>query len=382
MQSLVFQCIVITLLVHKTEAAMKKYTGSDIAALAHVSQSTVSRALSPEHAWKISPAKRREILDLCKKYHYRQSADSDRSALRHSLNVCWFLGRMEHDLTFNTFSFLLRHTCDYLQQNGCFLNLIHVDYTQKEHGTSVRHMLKSNTADVYIAGTGLLHNQTLDLLHAVSNRLIYYTPYCSSVIQQEQYHWISRVDFDYTNALKSAAQTIPHELFKSMIFLDEKSSSGQRKYEMFSEMIRKYHLPAHDVPCQWCDFQRCLWDQCYRFYYQWVREIYPRIKGKKLYWCGNNNLAQALCDFLQQQGLVADRDFFIVTFGTLSKTADGYQVFSDPFSVINCQVEHIVHHLGELILDLVEHAVPQKKLVPVSFVASPALGGGAPRQII
>ena len=361
---------------------MKKYTGADIAAMAHVNQSTVSRALSPEHAWKISPEKRREILDLCRKYHYRQPAESDRPILRNSLKVCWFLGRMEHDLSFNSFSFLLRHICDYLQRYGYSLNLMRVDYNQTEHGTSTRHILKSNMADVYIAGTGLLQDQTLELLHSVSNRLICWTPYCSTGVIQEQHHWISRLDFDYANAFDTAAQTIPKELFRSMIYLDENYLSGQQKYQMVSEMIRKHHLPVYGDPCVWCEFQRCLWDQSYRFYRQWLASVYPRIKGKKLYWCGNNNLAQALNDFLQQKGLVADRDFFIVTFGTLSKTADSYQIFQDPFSVINYQVEQIVYQLGELILELIEYSVPQTKLVPVSFAASPALGGTSPRQII
>ena len=48
----------------------KKITSADIARMANVNQSTVSRALSPGKAWMISPAKREEILRICKKYNY------------------------------------------------------------------------------------------------------------------------------------------------------------------------------------------------------------------------------------------------------------------------------------------------------------------------
>lgn len=45
-----------------------KVTSSDIARLAHVSQSTVSRALDPRCSWRISAEKRKRILALCEEY--------------------------------------------------------------------------------------------------------------------------------------------------------------------------------------------------------------------------------------------------------------------------------------------------------------------------
>ena len=361
---------------------MKKCTGQDIARMAHVNQSTVSRALSPARAWMISFEKRREILELCKKHNYLPRQDAARPALRKTFNVCWLLGRMENDLTMNSFSFMLRYVCDYLQQSGYSLTLIRIDYTRSDHGTTTRHILRSNTADIYIAGAGLLRDQTLDLLHEMSSRLICCTPFCSPVLKGEQYHWISRLDFDYAGAFRSAARIIPKELFSSMIYLDQENSTGREKYSFVRRMIAENRLPESPDPPFFHDGRRCLWDQAYRAYRCWLDQIRPGIEGRKLYWCGSNILAQALTDLLQESGLRPDRDFFVVTFGALCDTAEKYRIFPDPCSVIYYQVEQLGHLLCEQIMSLIENPMPQNTIVPVAFLPSPALGGGAPRQII
>ena len=71
----------------------KKVTSSDIAKLAHVSQSTVSRALNPDHAWQISPKKRMEILSLCRQHGYI----GGRSSSPRTFKVGLLMGRMEAD---------------------------------------------------------------------------------------------------------------------------------------------------------------------------------------------------------------------------------------------------------------------------------------------
>ena len=84
----------------------------------------------------------------------------------------------------------------------------------------------------------------------------------------------------------------------------------------------------------------------------------------------------------KNEGRGANRDFFTVASGALCGTAERYQVFPDPYSVVHYQVEQLGRLLCEQIMSLMENSVPQNTLVPVSFLPSPALGGGPPRQII
>ena len=105
-----------------------KVTSSDIAKLAKVSQSTVSRALDPRSAWRISAEKRAEILSLCHQYGYPVGSETKH---RHrTFKIGLVLGRMDHDLLM--LRFRLQQLCDMLQAGGYTLTLIRVDFSSPE----------------------------------------------------------------------------------------------------------------------------------------------------------------------------------------------------------------------------------------------------------
>ena len=139
----------------------KKYTSTDIAKLAKVSQSTVSRALSPGTAWMISPEKREEIQKLCIKYGYYPKSQGKK--LHHkTYKVGLLLCNMVHDLSSTSFSLILRELSDLLQLSSYTVTLIRVGSNPQKITEDVKRILKSNIADIYIASDSILSGQTLD----------------------------------------------------------------------------------------------------------------------------------------------------------------------------------------------------------------------------
>ncbi|MBO4366637.1 MAG: DeoR/GlpR transcriptional regulator [Clostridia bacterium] len=130
----------------------KKMTASDIARLAGVSRSTVSRALNPDTCWRISREKCEEIRALCRKYGVMPSRAARPDRLKPTRRIALVLGAMERDLGKPESGAMIRRMCDILQGSGCTLELIRADHRPGRLAPHIRRILDSNTADVYIAG--------------------------------------------------------------------------------------------------------------------------------------------------------------------------------------------------------------------------------------
>lgn len=98
-----------------------------IARMAGVSPATVSRALNPEQAWRISREKRQEIRSLASKYGFKSRSARKAGRYVKTFRVAFLLGRMQHDLVSGG-NVLVHKMCDILQSNGYILELIRVDF--------------------------------------------------------------------------------------------------------------------------------------------------------------------------------------------------------------------------------------------------------------
>jgi DNA-binding LacI/PurR family transcriptional regulator len=353
----------------------KKYTSIDIARLAGVSQSTVSRALSPGNAWRISPGMREKILTLCKKYGYFPKRSGEK-IYHKTYKVGFLLGDMGKDLTSTSFSTFLRDLCDFLQTSSYTMTLIRVGSNQQKITSEVKRILKSNIADIYIAGDSILYGQTLELLHAVNTRLIRFTPFNAPVRELQSYHGISHVEYDYIPAYDEAAKIIPEDAYSSMIYLGYGDVTDEVKYDALQKMITRHHVTESKIPYfTQQDPGSVIWDQTYRKNRLLIERIWQEIKGKKYYWVGCLLLAQALSDHMQSLGLVPDQDFFIITYGVFGKINGLSGTSPDPFSVIGYHAGTTAEIMGELAMELLEDPSPHKAMIPVTFQPSAALGG-------
>ena len=352
----------------------KKYTSTDIAKMAKVSQSTVSRALSPGNAWMISLGKREEILRLCRQYGYHPKSNG-KKIYHKTFKVGFLLGDMGRDLSATSFSLMLRELCDLLQLYSYTISLIRVGRKQQNITADVKRILKSNIADIFIASDSILSGQTLELLHSVNSRLIRFSPFNAPVRKSKSYHWISNVEYDYEPAYNDAAGRLPKELFSSMLYLGYGDVTDHVKLKALRKIITEFRLSESEIPYFYQSTGCDIWDQTYRANRKIIAQIYQAIKGKKCYWVGCVLLAQALSDHMQTLGLVPDRDFFIVTYGVFAKT-DRYPGSPvDPFSVIGYHVETAAEKMCELSMEVIEDPVPQKAQIPVDFQPSAAFGG-------
>ena len=353
-----------------------KVTSSDIARLAHVSQSTVSRALDPRCSWRISAEKRKRILALCEEYGYFPAGQKNDLHPK-TFKVGLVLGFMDADLM--NFSFTIRLLCDHLQASGYTLTLIRVDFSSEEMSRHVRRIIRSDIADIYIVGEYLLQGQTLELLRQVSSRVICFYTTIQGGKYLKHYPWISSIAYDYESSFMQAVTQLPEELLSDLVFWGRDNEPTADKLQLLRKCFRETGRPKLRI-------QKVLFgtggkttlpSRGYRNARRAVIENLPRLLNHKLYWCAGQLSAFALNDVLSEKGLVYGRDFQIVTFQSSSKLRKNYDPDLDDFNFLVMNPDEFAGKLGELALALIDDPAPRHIRVPTQFRLSGSLSAAA-----
>lgn len=358
-----------------------KVTGSDIAKLAHVSSSTVSRVLDPRSSWRISAEKRKRILALCEEYGYPLSSRKSKHYPK-TFKVGLLLGFMDADL--KNISFMIRQLCDHLQASGYALTLIRVDFSSSEMSRHVRRIIRSDIADIYIVGEYLLQGQTPELLHKVSSRVICFYTTMTGGKYLKHYPWISSIGYDYEVAFMSAVEQLPEDLLADLVFFGKNNEPSADKIHLLRKCFRqkgknkfrflKILFGSRD--------KATLPSRGYRTARRAVNENLPRLLNHRLYWCAGHPSALALNDVLSEKGLVCGRDFQIVTFQSRCELLKAYDPDpnTDDFNFLVMNSDEFAWRLSELVLALVDDPSPQHISIPVGFQLSRSLAERSDRK--
>ena len=138
----------------------KKATLRNIAEMAGVTQSTVSRILSGNPNFSASEKCRQKILKLADEYGYQPKLSAKSLALGKSYNINLLLGKISRDLTNPTTAILIDTIARELKKNN--YNLVITPITVSDIDTmtrEVRNTLNSASVDGTIISSGLLNKQ-------------------------------------------------------------------------------------------------------------------------------------------------------------------------------------------------------------------------------
>jgi len=346
----------------------KKVTSSDIAKLAHVSQSTVSRALNPDHAWQISPKKRMEILALCRQHGYI----GGRNNTPRTFKVGLLMGSMAADLSDSRF--MIHQLCDKLQANGYTLTLIRVDFSSRSLARNVRRILKSSIADIYVIGGALLSGQTVELLHRISHRVICLNTNSFFSGSQKFPPWLSTIRYDFEKSFSEAVGQMPSDLLENMVFFSRESQTAKERLRLLQKCLNARN-PAFG------SIQHVLYGtntrvsglDGYRVTAGFVRENLGRLKNRQLYWTDGRVFAAALKDELERAGQVCGRDFEVVSFRSQTVLLQQYERLVDDFCYLILDFGRFADSLCELILSLIDDPTARHVAVPMPFILSGSL---------
>ena len=337
----------------------KRITIKEIADLAGVNISTVSRALNPETASWISEAQREKIMAICDRLNYRPRLAAKGCATGKSFRVALILGAITWDLSSPLFALYIRGMCSVLQREGYTLSVLWAEEDPEKRDEVVRNFLMSEIADGYILGVPLLAPQTIDPFRDSGHPIL-----SLGSVGQASLENFSTVEIDPSSTFTNIWKIIPEELMKNMLYIGPDTRATQAKWKMFSSCSggkaapEKLFYPVENgkVPFHYDYF-------CAR---NGLRQHTRRMLKSRLICCASDLVAYAVCEELAERGRRVGEDIYVLGYDNLEN--DTPCPDRKPFlSTIDPHWEYAGRKSAELILDAVRH--PQKS-APLKTVIS------------
>ena len=343
----------------------KKVTSKDIAHMAGVHQSTVSRALNPDTSWRISPRKREEIRNLCRKYGVMPSRAVKKYSFERTRRIAWIFGAMERDINGIGRSTFIRNICDILQASGYVLELIRLDYSPEKQIRNVREILNSGMADVYLVGARMLNGQSLELLHKNSTRLILTLNEEVSRLPFPDHHWLSYFGFNSMEASLQAFSAIPPEHREKILFFGRDSRSSEIKIQHIRDVLKNSGLPEDNLTSLLHPEKNFIPpDFICRTAGNFLLDHQKRLDQYSTFWC-EGLCVYPLYDLLCRQGRIPGKDLTIISHLECGKLIPPAE---NAFNLISRNIDLEAEKLCEQVLHLIDDPQPVNQVFKAAFI--------------
>ena len=295
---------------------MQRNTIVEIARLAGVNSSTVSRALNPKTAHLISQKRREQIIDLCNQLNYRPKNAARSCASGKSYSIGFISGRLAIDMDSPFFSNYISGICNELQKHGYSLTMISAEPGNDDYQSSVRDILLSDRADGYIVGSVLLEKQMMDMFCNTGRPIV--TLSRNQHIGAES---VSCVELDTFEAYAQIWQSMPSELqTQKFCFAGTHTKSSYGKFEI----IQKTAPAGAEVELLPLIPQMRYFELNYPNARRYFEEFKDLLQYK-VFWCASDLIACALCDVLRSRGVTPGVDVMVIGYDNLSAVIPDFQ---------------------------------------------------------
>lgn len=302
----------------------KKATLRDIAEMAGVTQSTVSRILGGNPNFSASEKCRQKILEIAEAYGYQPKLSAKSLALGKSYNVNLLLGNIARDLTNPSTAILIDTIARELKKNH--YNLIITPITVSDIDTmtrEVRKTLGSTSVDGTIISSGLLNKELR--AEFISNRI----PAVLLDIHSLQEDF-GRLPFIYHLAYDEypgQEKMLKHLMglgHKRIAYITEgdctdimsafRMAAGRYGFEFTSkDIFQFYNWRQHGPPPYSLQL----------YYYRKMKETWNILKDYSAWVCTSQIGVLGIIEFLKDHGINAGEDISIVGYGNSPELGAG-----------------------------------------------------------
>lgn len=341
---------------------IKKTTLNDIAELAGVNPSTVSRALNKASAGMISDKQQQKILGIANNLHYRPSSSARSFASRKNFKIGLILGAIEHDLTSPPFALFVRELCGGLQQHGYLLLLLWASGKDQSKDDEVINFLMSNSADGYILGSSLISQKVTDSLKKTKVPII--TLFSPQSLQATQF---TSVKISIEQAYADALQSVPQQYGDKILYVGVEGQSTAVKFKSLSSIACKLY-PNYTIDKLFYRTPGCNFMFDRTFACEMAKSKLGKLREYKIIFCASDLTALGVRDALREAGVEADKDICIVGYDNIEDFA-GFNV-SSSLSTIDPNMHLLGRQSAVLILEKIDNPanVIKEILIPATFI--------------
>ena len=331
-------------------------TLAEIAKLAGVNSSTVSRVLHEDPKAKISDAVRKKVLRICDKYNYRPSATARAVASGLTYRIGLILGALEQDLSSPVFALFTRGLCNELQKNNYTLSILWAGQPGDTLDRNLTDFLMSDIADGYVLGSAMLQSGIPEKIREMKRPLAYLADNISYYPDG-----FCGVCSTSRNACKQIWQRIPAEYYGRILYVC--GASNDVKFADVTEAAKALQIPMdvmtrHDLNEKSPGFP---FDRNNAI--QWAESHLDLLRQQKLLWCGADLTALGIADVLKRNGIIPGRDVYLIGYDNIEAMNMYHE---EPFlTTIDPHQEEMGQQLATLLLQIIRGQKTETEKIPV-----------------
>ncbi|MDD3117039.1 MAG: LacI family DNA-binding transcriptional regulator [Victivallaceae bacterium] len=342
----------------------RKTTLNDIANLAGVNPSTVSRALNKAHSAMISDKQQQKILDIANRLNYRPNCSARSFASQKNFKIGLILGSIENDLSSPPFAIFIRELCGYLQQHEYLLLLLWASGQEQDIENNILDFLMSNSADGYILGSSLISPRVIAALKKM--RVPVVTLYSTPSELPEQF---TIAETELEQAYSAALQSIPDKFGTDILFIGASGSRTDTKLSNLISASEKHHCRyVIDTLLYQPEARNFMMDRSYAR--DMAKKNLQKILHYKIIFCASDLTVLGIIDAIQSSGakVKVNRDIFIVGYDNIENFFD--KKIIPAFSTIDSNMDILGRKTAALILEQLTNndSKPKNLSVPAAFI--------------
>ncbi len=282
-----------------------KTTINEIARLAGVNPSTVSRVLNSATAGMISTEQRKKIEAICDKLNYRPQISARSFVTGKTYKIGLISGYLEIDLTQPLFALYVKGLCNQLQANNYTVTLISVNTEEKKREDEILSLLRSKIADGYVLGAILLTEKIKQVLHQSKTPIIslnFHAPYDAE--------GFSTVIIDDIQAYRDIWYRIPPGM--KIAYVGPDSRNTKSKLARVKEAACLNHIDTSSIDEIFFPVKATSFLAGRTNAFEFAVKNIKKLRGYDLLWCPSDFTALGIADALKFAGLKPGKDIFLI----------------------------------------------------------------------
>ena len=339
-----------------------------IARLAGVNASTVSRVFNPNCGNSISKPVREKILAIAAKHEYVPKNSARSLARGKSFNFGIILHALEADLASPTFSLAFGEFCR--EAMNCGYQAVMLPVQDGDFDRQVRDNIRGGNADAYMIGSSLMGSETFKELE---RKHIPVVSYNSDFIPCGLPPNVCLFEIDNAPAFEKLFTTVKDRGFDRFILFGPKVERNRSRFNGYADS-EKYgvHL-SEDIEYPGSSSPVICWGEAEAAAEKYMK----KIKACKLVLCHNDLIALGVCAAIVKSGLTVGRDVSVVGYDNIEENPCFDRTSSPFLATIAKDDKKAGNEMVKVLLRMLKgEKVPANFILPAGFIPRASLGYG------
>lgn len=286
----------------------KQITIRQIAGMAGVNASTVSRVFNLDCGHSISDAIRNKVLSIAEQYEYVPKGSARSLAHGKSFNLGVILHDIEADLSSPFLSLVLSGFCREAMRGGFQMVILPVEGGDSDR--EVVRYIRAGNADAYMVGATLMGSETV---RELEKKQIPVVTYIADKVLDQQLPNVSYFTVDNEPGFREMFTAVKACGFDRYALFCNKSHRVNSRLNLNS---RAFGVEQTEV----IEFEGSIRDiSAWNTAYRAAGSAIDRIMQHKLIVCSNDLIAFGLCDALRDAGVQPGKDISVIGYDNIEQ---------------------------------------------------------------